>query len=193
MERQRFRAWGIAGGAPGAGAEAVLNPGTPDERELRKIDLLRLEPGEVVRITTPGGGGFGDPFDREPERVLEDVRRNVVSVGHAREAYGVAIVDGGIDATATAALRAAPRPPAPADPGAAGYFDFGPEREEHERLWSPAMYGALFAILAELPAATRPHARQAIVSAVDRELEVADPSALVAIWERIGARMRGRR
>lgn len=193
MERQRFRAWGIAGGVCGAGAEAVLNPGTPEERELRKIDLLRLEPGEIVRITTPGGGGFGDPFERDPELVLEDVRRNVVSPAHALEAYGVAIADGVVDEAATAELRSDARPVPQASPEDAGYFDFGPEREAHERVWSPAMYAALAAILAELPPATRPHARQAIVAAVNAELETADPDALAAIWERIGSRLRGER
>jgi N-methylhydantoinase B len=186
MERQRFRAWGVAGGRCGAGAEAVLNPGRSDERELRKIDLLRLEPGEVVRITTPGGGGYGDPFERDPELVMEDVRRDAVSLEHARAAYGVAIVDGGVDAEATAALRAAPRE-------LAADFDFGPEREAHERVWSPAMYEKLAAILAELPQATRPHARLALFKAVGEELEDADPDALAAIWGRIGERLRGRR
>jgi N-methylhydantoinase B len=118
--------------------------------------------------------------------VMEDVRRDVVSVEHARAAYGVAIVDGGIDAEATAALRAAPREQAED-------FDFGPEREAHERVWSPAMYEKLAAILAELPQATRPHARLALFKAVGEELEDADPDALAAIWGRIGERLRGRR
>jgi N-methylhydantoinase B len=181
MERQRFRAWGVEGGCCGARAEAVLNPGRPDERPLRKIDLLRLEPGDVVRIATPGGGGYGDPFEREPERVLEDVRRHVVSVEHARDAYGVVIVDGVVDEAGTAQLRAAPRE-------SHGDFEFGPERLEHERVWSPAMYERMAGILATLPLGSRPHARGALIGAVDEELAEADPDALSRIWDRLSAR-----
>ena len=117
---------------------------------------------------------------------MEDVRRDAVSVDHARQAYGVAIAGGAVDAEATEALRAAPRERA-AD------FDFGTEREAHERVWSPAMYEKLAAILAELPQATRPHARLALFKAVEAELDDADVDALEAIWGRIGGRLRGRR
>jgi N-methylhydantoinase B len=184
MERQRFRAWGIAGGRCGARAEAILNPGRADERELRKIDLLRMEPGEVLRIATPGGGGYGDPFERSPEQVLEDVRRHVVTIEHAREAYGVAIVDGAVDERESAALRLSPREPRPDFD-----FDFGPERLEHERVWNPAMYEHLAEILAGLPSATRPHARVALIAAVDRELKAADTVALERIWTGLRAGM----
>lgn len=57
---------------------------------------------------TPGGGGWGDPFMRDPQRVLRDVRDEVVSVAGAARDYGVVIgADGrSVDLTATAALRA---------------------------------------------------------------------------------------
>src|SRR3546814_10727141 len=70
MNRARLRPWGVAGGHPGYLGGAILNPGTPGEQRIAKITVLSLKRGDVVRLTTPAGGGFGDPFDREPERVL---------------------------------------------------------------------------------------------------------------------------
>jgi len=66
-----------------------------------------LEPDEEVIVEMPGGGGYGDPFERDPERVLRDVRDGRVSAERARSDYGV-IVDAerlGVDTAATAELR----------------------------------------------------------------------------------------
>jgi N-methylhydantoinase B len=61
-----------------------------------------------VRIETGGGGGWGHPFDREPERVAADVRNGFVSPACARDAYGVVLTEGAMSfaAAATAKLRA---------------------------------------------------------------------------------------
>jgi N-methylhydantoinase B len=87
---------------------------------------VELRPGDVVSYRTCGGGGYGPPEGREPERVLRDVRDLKVSVARARETYRVA-VDAStwtVDAAETARLRAsstgAERPspgPNPAAPG----------------------------------------------------------------------------
>ena len=62
-----------------------------------------------MRVVTTGGGGWGDPLDREPDRVLRDVIEGKVSPAAARDDYGVALVEHAgsfdIDAVATAALR----------------------------------------------------------------------------------------
>jgi len=50
-----------------------------------------LHPGDVFNLETPGGGGLGDPLQRDPERVLNDVRNGYVTMNRAREIYGVAI------------------------------------------------------------------------------------------------------
>jgi N-methylhydantoinase B len=105
-------------GAPGAfdartGA-VLINPGAAGEKRLptRYADYP-LKAGDVFRLETPGGGGFGDPFRRDPEAVLRDVREGYVSPERAREDYGVALRrDGGgwtIDDNTTAQLRAAQR------------------------------------------------------------------------------------
>jgi N-methylhydantoinase B len=69
-----------------------------------------LRKGDVLRLSTSGGGGWGHPLDRPLERVRRDVVGGFVSVGAAREDYGVVIDESGtIDAAATDALRARPR------------------------------------------------------------------------------------
>jgi N-methylhydantoinase B len=98
--------WGIAGGKQGGTGRAVLNPGTPREQVLAPLsDGNPVRRGDVLRIETGGGGGYGPPFERPAEDVLEDVLGGFVSPRAAREEYGVVIVDGAIDAAATEALR----------------------------------------------------------------------------------------
>jgi N-methylhydantoinase B len=67
-----------------------------------------LHEGDTIRHDQPGGGGFGDPFERDPEAVAADVRNDKVTVEHARQAYGVVIdpVTLKVDADATRAMRA---------------------------------------------------------------------------------------
>ena len=64
--------------------------------------------GDVIRVETGGGGGWGHPFDREPERVLEDVLSHFVSRASAEEDYGVVLTADGrsVDEDATQARRA---------------------------------------------------------------------------------------
>ncbi len=101
--------WGVAGGHAAGTGRCVVNPGRPDERVLRPLsDGNIVRRGDVLRIATGGGGGWGHPFDREPERVLADVRGGFVSRANAEEHYGVVLTDDGlsIDPAATAARRA---------------------------------------------------------------------------------------
>jgi N-methylhydantoinase B len=100
--------WGVAGGMNGGSGRAVVNPGTDRERVLAPLsDGTILRRGDVFRIETGGGGGWGHPFDRPAEQVLEDVRGGFVSEARAASDYGVVIRDGVPDAAATAARRAA--------------------------------------------------------------------------------------
>jgi N-methylhydantoinase B len=87
-----FRPWGVKGGKEGGAGRCVINPGGNDERAVAPIsDGTILRRGDVVRIETGGGGGFGHPFDREPERVLADVRSGFVSAASAVSDYGVVL------------------------------------------------------------------------------------------------------
>lgn len=107
-DRMRFRPYGLAGGRPGSGTRNVLNPDT-EAREMPAKFAVTLRRGDVILHEQPGGGGFGDPFARDPERVAADVRNEKISVEYARREHGVAIDPAtlDVDADATAALRAA--------------------------------------------------------------------------------------
>ena len=105
-DRQTHRPYGLYGGRPGAPGEVVLNPGG-EERTLPSKVTMTCRRGDVVRWVLPGGGGWGDPLEREPERVLRDVRNELVSPAAAERDYGV-IVDTerwSVDEAATARLR----------------------------------------------------------------------------------------
>ncbi len=100
---------GCAGGGAGRPGDIWINPGTKDAKRLptRYADFP-LHKGDTFRLDAPGGGGYGDPLAREPQRVLEDVMDGNVSVEAAERDYGVVLAAGTerkIDADATAALR----------------------------------------------------------------------------------------
>jgi N-methylhydantoinase B len=100
--------WGVAGGHAAGTGRCVVNPGRPDERVLRPLsDGNIVRRGEVVRVETGGGGGWGHPFDREPQRVLADVRGGFVGRESAEEHYGVVLSAEGaaIDEVATEKRR----------------------------------------------------------------------------------------
>ena len=70
-----------------------------------------MNKGDIIRVITPGAGGFGDPKTREPELVLRDVVEEKVSVEKAKELYGVVIIktaegEYAVDEAATASCRA---------------------------------------------------------------------------------------
>jgi N-methylhydantoinase B len=157
MERLRFAPWGVAGGTAGATGSVWLNPDTPAERQLSKIDLLALEPGDTLSVRTPGGGGHGDRFARPPAAVLADVDSGLISPERAREAYGVVLVGDRVDEAATAALRAERGDERITEP-----FDFGPARREHERRWPSDLQDLFIELLMALPAAYRGYARRTL-------------------------------
>jgi N-methylhydantoinase B len=161
MERLRFAPWGVAGGTAGATGSVMLNPGTAAERPVSKIDVLALEPGDVLSVRTPGGGGHGPRLSRPPAEVAADVAAGLISREHAREAYGVVFAGEGVDESATATLRASRR-----DPVAPVEFDFGPARREHERRWPPELQDAFIEMLMKLPAPYRAYVRRTLYGRV---------------------------
>ncbi|MCQ4159527.1 hydantoinase B/oxoprolinase family protein [Roseomonas sp. GC11] len=150
-DRCRFRPWGTLGGQPGQPSDFILNPGTARAVVLGNADLVTMNPGDVLHIHSPGGGGRGSPLERDPALVARDVTRGYVSPASARADYGVVLREGAagswqVDEAATAAERAAR--PAAAHPA---HFALGPERDAFEQVWDSAAYDALTAILAALP------------------------------------------
>jgi N-methylhydantoinase B len=149
-DRSRFCAWGLAGGRAGAPSRYVVNPDTPERlRELRNTDIITVGPGDIIRITSSGAGGWGDPFTRPPALVATDVANGFVSEAAAEAQYGVVIRGGEVDVEATAALR---RTHTPSD---AHVFDFGPERDAFEQELPPADYDRLVTLLQGLPVSWR--------------------------------------
>jgi 5-oxoprolinase (ATP-hydrolysing) len=104
--------WGIFGGHDGLNASLVKNPGADDEESWpSKVTAYRLRAGDALQITTPSAGGYGDPLDRDPQLVLQDVLDGITSAESAERDYGV-ILDreaGTLDAEATARAREAAR------------------------------------------------------------------------------------
>jgi N-methylhydantoinase B len=106
--RFRYPPEGLTGGRPGARALFLVNgeQGSP-------YGLTRLVPGDVVTMDAAGGGGYGDPFDRDPDLVAADVAEGYVTIERARDDYGV-VVDpktSEVDEAATNRLRAERRVP----------------------------------------------------------------------------------
>ncbi|RCG30628.1 hydantoinase B/oxoprolinase family protein [Sphaerisporangium album] len=91
FERSSTPAWGLFGGHDAAPPEIVINPGRPDERRILKCNGLRLAAGDVIRCMTGGGGGFGDPAERDAEAVRTDVLDGHVSAARAAELYAVSV------------------------------------------------------------------------------------------------------
>ena len=96
----------LAGGHAIGGPEDIPKPGPV----LPEVARFTMEGDDVLEIVTTGGGGFGDPIEREPERVGTDVRAGLVSPAEAFRVYGVAAAPAGaVDAQATEARRLAIR------------------------------------------------------------------------------------
>ena len=122
-------------GNPNAGKSALFNaltgarqkianyPGVTVEKKVGRLEVTRngetkiitdnvietIQPGERAANKNPGGGGYGNPFERDVQKVVEDVRNGLVSLEGARLDYGVVITDRAsltVDTAATAALRA---------------------------------------------------------------------------------------
>jgi N-methylhydantoinase B len=124
-DRSILSCWGVNGGRAGRPFQITVDPGGPDEHDVDALaDAEPLTAGTVVRIRTTGGGGWGDPLERPVEEVLRDIAWRKVSVGGAREDYGVVVrADGSADEAATASLRAQVRA---ARTGEEPFFDRGP-------------------------------------------------------------------
>jgi N-methylhydantoinase B len=103
-------ALGARGGGTGGKCKQYKRDRSGELTELDPWARVRLEPGETLISHSCGGGGYGSPLERDPERVRHDVAEGWVTRGRAEEVYGVVLdADGDVDAAATEARRAAPR------------------------------------------------------------------------------------
>jgi len=91
-DRFKFSSPGVFDAKPAMPGSACLNPGTAHERPLNsKVAALALHADDVISWRLAGGGGWGDPFQRDPERVRQDVVRGYVSLDAAERDYGVVL------------------------------------------------------------------------------------------------------
>ncbi|GAB2518597.1 hydantoinase B/oxoprolinase family protein [Microbacterium petrolearium] len=88
FERSKTPAWGLFGGSDATGPRVSVNPGTPDEYQALKANARPVKRGDVVRLEVGGGGGYGDPAERDPEAVAYDLANGFISVEHAQTHYG---------------------------------------------------------------------------------------------------------
>jgi N-methylhydantoinase B len=111
-DRHLHACFGLFGGQAGAKARSLVNPGAAGEAPVPSKFVRTMRRGDVFRGEMAASGGYGDPYTRDPAAVLEDVRQEKVTIGHARAAYGVCIdaASLSVDVEATAACRKARAP-----------------------------------------------------------------------------------
>jgi len=88
FERSATPAWGLAGGRDASGPDVIINPGSAEEIHALKASNVSLKKGDTIRTMTGGGGGFGNPKQRDPKLVKDDVAMGVISEAVAENVYG---------------------------------------------------------------------------------------------------------
>jgi N-methylhydantoinase B len=167
-DRTVFSAWGLAGGGAGASSRFAKNPNTPAVVELGSTDVVGCNPGDIILIQGPGGGGYGNPLERPVAEIQADLASGLLTAGRAREEYAVVVGD---DA-ATARLR-----------GEMGRkrtvseFGHGPGRRGFEAVWSPARYDVLTQLLAALPVTWRFFIKHRLFAALAGQIAPMDGGA----------------
>ncbi len=176
MERMRFHPWGVFGGLPGRRGRAILNPETSREHEIGKINVLRVETGDVVSIRTPGGGGFGEPLERDPLAVRDDVLNDIITLEVAENAYGVVFRGRDVDVDATIALRAARL-----GGNCRETFNYGGVRDDYERQWGAAAATTLSRLLMSVAPSMRSYAKRRVHQHL-ADVNVIDPGDVRRAW-----------
>ncbi|TWF46446.1 hydantoinase B/oxoprolinase family protein [Neorhizobium alkalisoli] len=180
--RTRFASWGVLGGKAGMTSSFFRNPDDARRQDLGNIDVVRCNPGDVIRITGPGGGGYGNPAERPVQSVLSDLHAGFISRNGAAHDYGVIVsAEGNLDVAATELARArfgieSKR------------FEFGKDREKYEAVWTGERYDALTTILLTLPITWRFYVKHRIFEAVTDEVGSGGARAVFDAYSAIAAR-----
>ena len=111
LDRETFRPYGLFGGLEGQGSELLVEPGTPTQARYVRASGVKVAEGALVRHRTAGGGGYGEPMERDPALVAEDCLNGLITRADALDLYGVVIEPDTfeVNSDATAALREARR------------------------------------------------------------------------------------
>ncbi len=162
-DRFTFQPWGVAGGEAGNCGQGRKN-GEP----ISLIQMQKLGRGDRLYLRSPAGGGFGDPFERDPQAVLADVVEGLLTPEAALRDYGVAIRDLAVDSVATAKAREGRQ-------AREGIFNFGARRRSYEETWPTAATIALSNGLLEAPSGMRNALRNWVV---ERQQGAASPASV---------------
>ena len=128
-DRAHTYPWGVEGGKHAQTSEKKLIRADGTEEELpSKVENVAVQPGDKLLFSTAGGGGLGDPLERDPEVVATEVARGLITEDAAREEYGVILADGTVDESATENQRADLRE----SRDDAEEFDYGPLPDDEE-------------------------------------------------------------
>ena len=105
-DRRAILPYGLEGGQPGTPSYNIVNPG-PHQAILPvcPMEAVVLKKGDRFCHVSPGGGGFGDPLERDPERVCDSVQNEMITPAYAFDVYGVSVRDGSVDNAATQSRR----------------------------------------------------------------------------------------
>ena len=140
-DRYRFCAWGVGGGKAAIPSFSRVRQADGTDVDVGKQSVYQPQPGDLLIVGGGGGGGYGNPMERDPDRVRGDILDGLVSPERGREHYGVALAAAGeVDREATAALRGRSgetgkaRRTAPAGNGPVE-VDFGPGRSQWQADW----------------------------------------------------------
>jgi N-methylhydantoinase B len=123
-DRQTIRPYGLHGGKAGKPGSVSLDP-RGENRAIGSKISINVGQGDEFRYVLPGGGGWGDPLEREPDAVLRDLRNEIISERAARDEYGLVVEENPlrVDAKATEALRATMRRSRAAEPSFVSWGD----------------------------------------------------------------------
>jgi N-methylhydantoinase B len=173
MERYIFPPPGRLGGEPGATGYTTLNPGAENETDIGKIDVLELNYRDILRIGTPGGGGFGDPTERPIKWVENDVKNEIVSLEAAERFFGVVFNENKeVDLEKTNQIRQDIRrtrswskPPE---------FTFGAAREAFRNKWSVDLEDAINEAVSQYPGLLRQYLHQMLKERIKNEIQIHD-------------------
>jgi len=106
-DREKISPWGLFGGSNSSPFKCLIYTEDNQCKHLNSKTTLSIKQGDVIELITPGGGGWGNPFERDPEKVKQDVREGLISLLRAKDIYGVVLspINYEIDFEATKLLR----------------------------------------------------------------------------------------
>jgi N-methylhydantoinase B len=106
LERTVTPGWGVAGGQAGRTARCIVDPGGSKEVVLKKVNHLPIPPDTIVRCYTAGGGGYGPPWQRDIQRILDDLSDGYITREAAEREYGLRFRDGSLEVDEAATHQA---------------------------------------------------------------------------------------